>query len=462
VPILYEHGSREIVGHSTSVDLSAQRIKVNGHVSGVSQAATEVVATAKNGFPWQASIGLKISKAEHVEAGQTVKVNGRNFTGPITVIRAGTLREVSFVSMGADGNTSSSIAATLKGKTMDDVTKVKAPEVVAETKIDAAAELKNLREQFAAEAKRVNEINAACVGHTDISAKAIAEGWSVERAEGEVLKAELKKLRESRPNVPAGHVKAADLSADVLECALLQASRHPNVEKQFDDKTLQAAHTQFKGRIGLKQVLVAAATANGYSGSPYLQSDSDIKDCLRAAFSTVGLSGILSNTANKFLVAGYMGVENGWERIASKRSVNDFKAVTTYRLTGAHQLTELPPSGEIEHGTVDELSYTNQAKTYANMIAVTRTTIINDDLSALSAVPMKLGRGAALKRNDLVWTAFMDNSTFFTSGNNKLLHRRIDQPAKFFAFHGRAEVPEANRRGRQAAGHPAFGALGAG
>jgi hypothetical protein len=421
VPILYEHGSREIVGHSTSVDLSAQRIKVNGHVSGVSQAATEVVATAKNGFPWQASIGLKISKAEHVEAGQTVKVNGRNFTGPITVIRAGTLREVSFVSMGADGNTSSSIAATLKGKTMDDVTKVKAPEVVAETKIEAADVISDIRKQAAAEAKRIADVRATCDGFDAIAATAIAEGWSADKAKATVLEAKLEKVRSERPTAPTGSGNKASesASAEVLQCAMEQTFKFEGHEKRYSDKVMQAAHTAYRGRLGLKQLLHAAAVNGGYNGDPYFASSSEAtRDVLRAAFSTVGLSGILSNTANKSLLEGYMSVEGGWEAIAAKSTVSDFKTVTRYRMTGAHQFEELPAAGKIKHGTVDELSYTNQAKTYATMMAITRQMIINDDLSALSAIPRKIGRGAKLKLNDVFWTAFMDNSTFFASGNS--------------------------------------------
>ena len=51
------------------------------------------------------------------------------------------------------------------------------------------------------------------------------------------------------------------------------------------------------------------------------------------------------------------------------------------------------------------------------MFSITRTDLINDDLGALTAVPSQLGRGAALKLNDVFWRTFMDNASFFSVGN---------------------------------------------
>jgi hypothetical protein len=81
---------------------------------------------------------------------------------------------------------------------------------------------------------------------------------------------------------------------------------------------------------------------------------------------------------------------------------------------------QLSPAGEIPHGELGETVYTNQADTYAKMFAITRKDIINDDLGALTRVPRRLGRGGMLKLNDLFWTVFLDNSTFFASGNSNV------------------------------------------
>jgi phage major head subunit gpT-like protein len=54
------------------------------------------------------------------------------------------------------------------------------------------------------------------------------------------------------------------------------------------------------------------------------------------------------------------------------------------------------------------------------MLAITRKDIINDDLGALTAVPRRLGRGGALKLNDVFWTVFLNNTSFFASGNSNV------------------------------------------
>jgi hypothetical protein len=110
-PILKQHDADQIVGHTDKVEVSAQRLKVSGVMSGVGDAAAEVQALAANGFPWQCSIGCSVQSREFVEAGQSVKVNGRTFEGPVIVARKTTLGEVSFVPIGADQNTSAVVAA---------------------------------------------------------------------------------------------------------------------------------------------------------------------------------------------------------------------------------------------------------------------------------------------------------------------------------------------------------------
>jgi phage major head subunit gpT-like protein len=55
------------------------------------------------------------------------------------------------------------------------------------------------------------------------------------------------------------------------------------------------------------------------------------------------------------------------------------------------------------------------------MLSIDRRDIINDDLGAITTVPQKLGRGSGLKINDVFWTAFLNNASFFTVGNKNFL-----------------------------------------
>jgi hypothetical protein len=121
------------------------------------------------------------------------------------------------------------------------------------------------------------------------------------------------------------------------------------------------------------------------------------------------------------LLEGFFSVERTWRNITSVRNVSDFKTVTSYRLVGKDQYEKVAPGGELKHGTLGELAYTNKADTYGLLLSIDRRDIINDDLGAITTVPRKLGRGSGLKINDVFWSVFMNNAAFFIAGNNNYL-----------------------------------------
>jgi hypothetical protein len=205
----------------------------------------------------------------------------------------------------------------------------------------------------------------------------------------------------------------------VLEAAIAQAGRFQGLEHHFSGQILEAAHRQYRSRISLQEFLLAAARIGGYTGTGSVRSD--LPGILRAAFSNLSIPGILSNNANKFLLQGYKAVDQAWSIISSRRNVSDFKTHTSYRMTGSFQFEKVAPDGELRHEIATEQTFTNKADTYGKIFTVTRTDIINDDLGALTDVPVRIGRGAALKLNDVFWTEFLNNSSFFVAGNNNVI-----------------------------------------
>ena len=281
---------------------------------------------------------------------------------------------------------------------------------------DPAAEI---RAQAAAEQERINAIRKVCgEQHGEIAVKAISEGWDETRCELEVLRA-------SRPKAPAAHVPDNPVNGCVLEAACMLTAGLSDVEKLHDEQTLDAAVKRYRGSIGLQELLLEAAWANGYTGRSFRDSRSVLRFAFRpdiqAAQSTIDISGILSNVANKFLLEGFFSVERTWRNICAVRNVSDFKTVTSYRLVGTDQYEPVAPGGELKHGTLGEESYTNKADTYGLLLSVDRRDIINDDLGAITTVPRKLGRGSGLKINDVFWTVFLDNSAFFKTANNNYI-----------------------------------------
>lgn len=436
-PIRFGHDASTGVGHTDAIRVEAGQLIATGVVSRDTTAAREVVASSKNGFPWQASIGASVEEFEFIKENQKTNVNGRAFTGPVNVVRKATLGEISFVDLGADDNTSAQIAAsTVQGKESPHMETT----VNTNTQADAPASTERTPEQVRAEAiaetARIAAIRNLCAPTSpggrhfgDIEAKAIAENWDATKTELEVLRASRPQAKAAQ-SAPMGFVipSAGDASQEVLKAACLLSAGIDKPETHCDEKHLDAAAKRYRHGIGLQGLILEAAIANGYHGHSFRSDPHAImrmafpaRDQIQAGFSVVDIGGILSNTANKFLLEGFLAVERTWRNICSVRSVPDFKTVTSYRLTGTDQYEQVTPGGELKHGTLGNDTYTNKANTYGLMLTINRQDIINDDLGAITTVPRKLGRGSGLKINDVFWTAFMSNSSFFATGNKNFL-----------------------------------------
>jgi len=454
-PIRFGHDAASGVGHTDSIRVMDGRLVAAGVVSRDTAAAKEIVASARNGFPWQASIGAAVEQFEFVKESQTVLVNGREFAGPLNVVRKATLGEISFVDLGADAGTSASVAAAAKETKAMDATKTdvtnattgqETPPPASEIKAAATATatvaaagdpaaragtaaaadgalvldpVADMRAKAAAEQERIAAVQKVCGdAHPEIAAKAIKEGW-------DETKCELEVLRASRPKAPAAHVPDQSVTGTILEAACMLTAGLAKPEALYEERTLNAAGHRFRGGIGLQELLLEAAWANGYTGRNFRDSREVLRFAfgkdLQAGFSTVDIGGILSNVANKFLLEGFFSVERVWRSICAVRNVSDFKTVTSYRLIGKDQYEPVAPGGELKHGTLGQEQYTNKADTFGLLLSIDRRDMINDDLGAITTVPRKLGRGSGLKINDVFWTIFLANSSFFTSGNKNYL-----------------------------------------
>lgn len=235
----------------------------------------------------------------------------------------------------------------------------------------------------------------------------------------EVKLSALKELTSDKPAPGAVNVIVRQEPETTTE--LLSAAVSIAVKKTdgIGAETLDKANRMFSRGLGLGELMLCAARANGYQG----RGIRDQREVMRFAFanSTVNIAGILSNVANKFLLGGYEMVDQTWRQISTIRSVSDFKTITSYRLTGANSVGTVNHGGELPLGNLTEESYTNSAATYGVRFAISRTDIVNDDLGAITSVPTKIGRDHAEKFNRVFWAAFMDNASFFASGNSNYI-----------------------------------------
>jgi hypothetical protein len=401
VPIVmgHDYALGSILGQGRP-SVQGGELVVEGEILADSETARQVLALAERGYQWQASVGADVGRHLKFGEDQSTTANGQTLVGPVRVVRASTLRETSFVTLGADRSTAISIAA------------------------EEAAEETTMAEH--ANEKPVEEVVQAAATEAPASVaveepKVEARNYELEIASLNEKVSNMEKLiatRDERPAAPAVHVAKTQDSAAVIEASFALQGGLPNPEKHYDAATLEAAD-KARRSTSLGEVLVAAAEANGYTG-PRRLTAATLRPIMQAAWATHAISGILSNTANKFLLAGFTSVESAWRSISSVRSVNDFKTLTSYRLNGGFKFDKISNGGELKNAAASEESRTISADTYGIMTSVTRTDLINDDLGALTAVPQRIGRGGALKLNDVFWAEFVDDASFFTNARGNL------------------------------------------
>lgn len=105
IPILREHYRDRVVGQG-AVFKKDDTLFVSGPFSQKTKDAQEVLDLADEGYPWQASIGVRPKQVKVLESVKdTDTVNGKEVSGPLEIWSESQVGEVSFVSLGTDDET---------------------------------------------------------------------------------------------------------------------------------------------------------------------------------------------------------------------------------------------------------------------------------------------------------------------------------------------------------------------
>ena len=105
LPALIDHARSKRAGYVTDSAIdNTKGFTVNGVLLS-NEDGKSVAQDSDEGFPWQMSVHIEPKSIEEFAAGEQVLVNGRQFTGPLTVFRNSTIVEVSFTATGQDSNT---------------------------------------------------------------------------------------------------------------------------------------------------------------------------------------------------------------------------------------------------------------------------------------------------------------------------------------------------------------------
>jgi len=107
IPILEQHDLYRKIGIAKKPTKLENKIEYDDVTLLENEFADEFYNNSKQGFPYQASLGVKPLRIERIEEGTSVEVNGYKLNGPGTIFRETIVRETSICVFGYDSHTNS-------------------------------------------------------------------------------------------------------------------------------------------------------------------------------------------------------------------------------------------------------------------------------------------------------------------------------------------------------------------
>ena len=246
----------------------------------------------------------------------------------------------------------------------------------------------------------------------------VKRGVGVDEARRLILDQVVAKSDETRTfgqvSVPLGGRDERITRRDAVANALLH--RYSPTLFQLED-----AARQYRGMTLLE--LARESLGNAGVNTRGLSRD---EVATRALHSTSDFPEILSAVTNKTLRQAYEAYPRTFTLFCRQVLATDFKAMHRVQLGEAPQLLEVGESGEFKRGTLGESKESYKVKTYGRVVAITRQTLINDDLDAFTRIPAMYGNSIAQLESDVVWgiitanPAMADGTALFHANHKNL------------------------------------------
>lgn len=274
------------------------------------------------------------------------------------------------------------------------------------------------QEAIAAERTRVAEINDAVRGlrlEQSFADELVSKGVSADEAR----RLAIAKAAERADDVTKPRLSSVETLVDEVEtrrAAVSEALLHRYAPTQHK---LTDLGRQFAG-LSLIEIGRDLLSARGVD----VRGMSRDQIATRAMLATGDFPYILANVANKTLRQAYEAAPQTFRPFCRQVTAPDFKTISRTALGDAPSLEKVNEHGEYKYGAMSEAREQYSVATYGKIIALTRQTIINDDLSAFTRLPEMFGRAAADLESDTVWAILTANAAM------------ADGVALFHADHG--------------------------
>lgn len=416
LPLLNNHnmygGIGGVIGRAENI-----RMENNQFIADVRFSSREDVRQieqdVRDGIVTDVSFGYSVDKVERM-----AKEEGEEYRK--VYVREWTPFEVSFVTVPADAragvrsedNDSFDLLAENPAETQERIIEEKSnPNTMTQEELDAAKRQKDAEIAAAVDVERtrIHSITDAVrdAGIEDAEFLRSLTDDKEMTAEKAAVKI-LARFKENDPNKGAStHVRVGADEADkrrkrMGDALVLRAT--PEAASKMKPEEVSAAR-EFRGQSLLRMaegvLLAGGENTAGLSRREIAQ---------RALHSTTDFPFLLVDSFQRTLRAAYQEQERTFMPFCRRATLPDFRDMSRVQLSGLVGDMDVVLEGqEYKDGSFEEAKETYRLVKYGKIVGITSESIINDDLSAFSRVPMAFAAASARKQSDLVYAILLNN-----------------------------------------------------
>ena len=277
-----------------------------------------------------------------------------------------------------------------------------------------------------------------------LRAEAIDKGWSVERcalaysdlvdnsepdtgAHGTAGAVGDTQRHVDKPFISMGRTADEGFAQEVTDSLLVRADIVRGEKREELARGSRFVHSSMTGIAG--EFLRRQGVNVGFMSDDQIVGEALFRSAGVGATASDFLS-ILANVAEKAAGVGYTETDETWRSFCRVGSVSNFMQGKRVALSAFSDLDEIPDGGSYKLGEFSDVGEPIQAKEYAKNFVISRKALIDDNVDAFTRIPQAMGRAAARKVGDVVFS----DTLYGAAGVGVTLSQ--DSTAVFHSDHG--------------------------